>query len=67
VGFKPTIPAFKRAKTVHASEHTATVIGLVSQDGLKFKHLKKSKHPKFSRNFLHIFELSHLRWRWAQG
>jgi hypothetical protein len=27
VGFEPTIPAFKRAKTVHAFDHTATVIG----------------------------------------
>jgi hypothetical protein len=27
VGFEPTIPAFERAKTVHALDHTATVIG----------------------------------------
>jgi hypothetical protein len=27
VGFEPTIPAFERAKTFHASAHQATVIG----------------------------------------
>jgi hypothetical protein len=27
VGFEPMIPAFKRAKTVHASDRAATVIG----------------------------------------
>jgi hypothetical protein len=28
VGFEPTIPVFKRAKTVHALDRAATVIGL---------------------------------------
>jgi hypothetical protein len=28
VGFEPIIPAFEKAKTVHASECEATVIGL---------------------------------------
>jgi hypothetical protein len=27
VGFEPTIPAFERAKTVHALDRTVTVIG----------------------------------------
>jgi hypothetical protein len=27
VGFEPTIPAFERAKTVHASDRAATVMG----------------------------------------
>jgi hypothetical protein len=27
VGFEPTITEFERAKTVHASDRTATVIG----------------------------------------
>jgi hypothetical protein len=27
VGFEPTIPVFERAKTVHALDRTATVIG----------------------------------------
>jgi hypothetical protein len=30
IGFEPTIPVFKRAKTVHASDRAATVIGLVT-------------------------------------
>jgi hypothetical protein len=28
VGFEPTIPAFERAKTVHASDRAATVVGI---------------------------------------
>jgi hypothetical protein len=28
VGFEPTIPMFERAKTVHASDRAATVIGI---------------------------------------
>jgi hypothetical protein len=27
VGFEPTIPAFERAKTIHALDRAATVIG----------------------------------------
>jgi hypothetical protein len=27
IGFEPTIPVFERAKTVHASDRAATVIG----------------------------------------
>jgi hypothetical protein len=30
VGFDPTTPASKRAKTVHALDHSATVTGLVT-------------------------------------
>jgi hypothetical protein len=30
VGFEPTIPAFKRAKTVYALDRAATVIGVIS-------------------------------------
>jgi hypothetical protein len=30
VGFEPTIPAFERAKTVHALDRAATVIGIAS-------------------------------------
>jgi hypothetical protein len=30
VGFEPTIPMFKRAKTVHALDHAATMIGIYS-------------------------------------
>jgi hypothetical protein len=28
-GFEPTIPVFKRAKTVHASDQAATVISII--------------------------------------
>jgi hypothetical protein len=36
VGFEPTIPAFKRAKTVHAPDLPATVVGmLISETGSK--------------------------------
>jgi hypothetical protein len=44
VGFEPTIPAvFERAKTVHALDRAATVIGVPLS-----KHLKanKSVNPK---------------------
>jgi hypothetical protein len=30
VGFKPTTPVFKRAKTVHASDRAATVIANIA-------------------------------------
>jgi hypothetical protein len=30
VGFEPTIPVFERAKTVHALDSTATVIGITT-------------------------------------
>jgi hypothetical protein len=30
VGFEPTIPAFERAKTVHALDRAATVLDLLS-------------------------------------
>jgi hypothetical protein len=29
VGFEPTIPVFEQAKTFHASDRAATVIGLI--------------------------------------
>jgi hypothetical protein len=33
VGFEPTIPAFERAKTVHALDRAATVIGVITLYG----------------------------------
>jgi hypothetical protein len=36
VGFEPTIPVFERAKTVHASDRAATVIGTFN-----YSHIKK--------------------------
>jgi hypothetical protein len=32
VGFEYTIPVFERAKTVHALDHTATVIGATDRE-----------------------------------
>jgi hypothetical protein len=37
VGFEPTIPAFERAKTVHALDRVATVIGSKHVAGTKTK------------------------------
>jgi hypothetical protein len=45
-GFEPTIPVFKRAKTFHALDRAATVIGterlLASQNGLYSMELKRA-------------------------
>jgi hypothetical protein len=38
VGYEPTIPAFERAKTFHASDHAATVIGQINT------YVKINKH-----------------------
>jgi hypothetical protein len=37
VGFKPTIPVFERAKTVHAIDRAATVIGVMTTGHLKIR------------------------------
>jgi hypothetical protein len=38
MGFKPTTPVFERAKTVHALDRVATVIGSLATNGFtKFK------------------------------
>jgi hypothetical protein len=36
VGFELTIPAFERAKTVHALDRAATVVGFFANNKLKF-------------------------------
>jgi hypothetical protein len=41
VGFEPTIPASKRAKTVHALDNSATVTGLVESVNDKLKIMLK--------------------------
>jgi hypothetical protein len=43
VGFEPTIPAFERAKTVHALERTATVIARPLLSLKRRPHLKTHK------------------------
>jgi hypothetical protein len=40
VGFEPTIPVFERAKTVHALERAATVIGTVAKFVLHTVHYR---------------------------
>jgi hypothetical protein len=47
VGFEPTIPEFERAKTVHALERAATVIGT------KATTLEKQNSITVSSRFLH--------------
>jgi hypothetical protein len=39
VGFDPRIPAFERAKTDHALDRAATVIGAANSNALKIMHL----------------------------
>jgi uncharacterized membrane protein len=38
-GFEPTIPVFERAKTVHALDGAATVIGLHTLQQYFMKHI----------------------------
>jgi hypothetical protein len=51
VGFEPTTPVFERAKTVHAVDHTTTVIGYItSADTNKLKWIQhKFTHLSFNR------------------
>jgi hypothetical protein len=39
VGFEPTIPVFERAKTVHALDRAATVIGSLVKHSLVYYHI----------------------------
>jgi hypothetical protein len=39
VGFEPTIPAFERAKTVHALDRAATVIGIICEVGIELLNI----------------------------
>jgi hypothetical protein len=68
VGIEPTIPAFERAKTVHASDRAATVIGGSSYSLCKYLIIKnytklyynllayyvKSRHPKILTIFSEV-------------
>jgi hypothetical protein len=45
MGFEPTIPVFERAKTVHASDRAATVIGHMSTSVLT-----NISNPNISQN-----------------
>jgi hypothetical protein len=46
VGFEPTIPAFKRAKTVHALDCAATLIGILPYTSLNIHHIEKKVRRK---------------------
>jgi hypothetical protein len=52
VGFEPTIPSFERAKTVHALDGAATVIGLSDIQLIEFRKGARYKHvwPKPNQN-----------------
>jgi hypothetical protein len=43
-GFELPIPAFERAKTVHALDRAATVIGFSTVCTLKINHTGQSEH-----------------------
>jgi hypothetical protein len=47
VGFEPTITASERAKTVHALDYAATVIGTNRINLLKFYHAVSGWYPIF--------------------
>jgi hypothetical protein len=51
VGFEPKIPVFERAKTVHASDRKATVIGDTFNYDLKYHE----QHPQTLLN--HSYQL----------
>jgi hypothetical protein len=44
VGLEPTVPAFERAKTVHALDRAATVIGKPEMAEVKYIVLKTRAH-----------------------
>jgi hypothetical protein len=50
MGFEPMIPAFERAKTVHALDRAATVIGEVKNGGVTnlFPHMRPWRGGKFN-------------------
>jgi hypothetical protein len=57
VGFEPMIQVFERAKTVHALDRTATVIGQVATTFLKIiTVLLLLYFSELSTNFLHYLD-----------
>jgi hypothetical protein len=57
VGFEPTIPAFERAKTVHALDRAATVSGnyVSSEDEKKYKNITTELLFKTYKKTIHLF------------
>jgi hypothetical protein len=49
VGFEPTIPASKRAKTVHALDHSATVTGSGRRGEVKILDPTGTRTPPLGR------------------
>jgi hypothetical protein len=54
VGFKPTIPAFQRAKTVHAADRAATVMGILKSLRHKNKYGVRKTFPFISISVVFI-------------
>jgi hypothetical protein len=55
VGFEPTIPAFERAKTIHALDRAADVIcWKISLHTVK--HLNEIKYKRFLQNMFPLCE-----------
>jgi hypothetical protein len=52
VGFEPTIPAFERAKTVHALDRADSVTGTVQAEINKSNHLIQT--PFISHAYKHV-------------
>jgi hypothetical protein len=55
LGFEPTIPVFKRAKTLHTLERAATVISDPMSVKEKYKPLSFSLHIIFSYAYILIY------------
>jgi hypothetical protein len=56
VGFEPMIPAFEWAKTFHALDRAATVIGKRSISFYKFAAFTFSSHGILSMALVHLLE-----------
>jgi hypothetical protein len=54
VGFEPTIPVFERAKTVHALDHTATVIGTYNYEACVIKYRSKKLCDEMELQILNL-------------
>jgi hypothetical protein len=59
VGFEPTIPAFERAKAVHALDRAANVIGCITFRRAYYMkcNVYWSSYTAISRRQIHLFNL----------
>jgi hypothetical protein len=60
VGFEPTIPAFERAKTVHALNGAATVISWIDISNKKSKEIMIIFAMNFIHQFVKMYTLYHV-------